>query len=373
MWVTPHNSPNEDLVQCSAEGSSTWEVQKGSHQDLPNNTPYDLHQVALTGLKADQTYRFRIGNETKEYQFHTLSSDPAKPLKFVAGGDMYHDDMASLRETNHEAASRSPAFALLGGDIAYASGLEASESKQNRPPQTFDRWHEWLQAWTEDMVTPEGNMIPMVSVIGNHDTRGGYDQKPEEAPFFYALFPTPGNIGRKVIDIGSEISLILLDSGHTHPVDGEQTEWLEKTLKERQDIRTKFVTYHVPAYPSGRPAQNARSTAVRKHWVPLFDKYGVTMSFENHDHTYKRTHPITNGAIDPNGVLYVGDGAWGIKDLSEPKNAGNPLFAKTAKARHFIEVQMDDENATIAAISSAGDIIDTCTHKLKPALAKAPN
>jgi hypothetical protein len=56
----------------------------------------------------------------------------------------------------------------------------------------------------------------------------------------------------------------------------------------------------------------------RKHWVPLFEKYRVPVVLEHHDHTFKRTKPLVDGAADDNGVLYLGDGSWGR--LRTPKD-----------------------------------------------------
>ena len=118
---------------------------------------------------------------------------------------------------------------------------------------------------------------------------------------------------------------MLLDTGHTTPIDGEQTDWLEKTLKERADHPNVFVVNHVPAYPSfrrpkARRARPGTGEGNRKHWVPLFEKYRVPVVLEHHDHTFKRTKPLLDGLADDNGVLYLGDGSWGR--LRTPQAAG---------------------------------------------------
>ena len=104
-----------------------------------------------------------------------------------------------------------------------------------------------------------------------------------------------------------------MDSGHTHPINGAQTEWLAGVLEARQLVPHKFALYHVPAYPSSRPFNYGISKQIRKNWVPLFDKYKLTAAFENHDHDYKRTHPLLEGKTAPKGVIYLGDGAWGVE------------------------------------------------------------
>ena len=168
------------------------------------------------------------------------------------------------------------------------------------------------------MVGRDGRLIPMVACIGNHEVDGGYNKPRDKAPFFYALFDgLYPETGYATLDFGDYLSLVLLDTGHTTPIDGEQTDWLEKTLKERADHPHVIVVNHVPAYPSfrndrtARTARRAPASGNRKHWVPLFEKYRVPVVLEHHDHTFKRTKPLLDGLAHDNGVLYLGDGSWG--------------------------------------------------------------
>jgi hypothetical protein len=365
LWLTPPGE-TKDLVTYRSDDDDTWHEQQGIHKNLPEDAKYVLHTAELTGLQPDKTYLFRIGSQEKIYKFHTIPATLTKPLKFVAGGDMYHDDIPTLRETNRQAALTGPSFALVGGDIAYAAGWGtgyfpkwASKMINKHRTQEFGKWLEWLKAWTEDMVTPEGYLIPMLPILGNHDVVGGFDETPEQAPFFYALFPMPGSQGYNVVDFGDWMSIMLLDSGHTHPIEGKQTEWLDEKLKARQNVPFKCAVYHVPAFPSYRNFDYRYSAEVRKNWVPLFDKYHLNMAFEHHDHAYKRTYPILNGVIDPAGVVYVGDGAWGVKKPRKPRSESKRWYLeKTAQARHFILVEHDMSNTKVSAITGEGIVID---------------
>jgi hypothetical protein len=56
---------------------------------------------------------------------------------------------------------------------------------------------------------------------------------------------------------------------------------------------------------------------VREYWAPLFERYGVQIAFENHDHVYKRTVPLRSGAPHADGVVYIGDGSWGMASDTE--------------------------------------------------------
>jgi hypothetical protein len=93
---------------------------------------------------------------------------------------------------------------------------------------------------------------------------------------------------------------------------------LNNTLKERSTIPYKFVIYHVAAFPSVRKWDGSTAKDIRKHWVPLFEEYGVSAVFENHDHAYKRSKLLKRGVVDPTGVLYFGDGGWAV-DARTPK------------------------------------------------------
>ena len=65
-------------------------------------------------------------------------------------------------------ASRSPDFALLGGDLAYANG------------QDWKRWLDWIEEYADHARIADGLSIPFVVAIGNHEVIGGYGQTPKK-------------------------------------------------------------------------------------------------------------------------------------------------------------------------------------------------
>src|SRR5690625_4769659 len=140
------------------------------------------------------------------------------------------------------------------------------------------------------MIDSEGRLIPFISAIGNHEVEGGYRTK-EEAKIFYRMFSFPQN-GYGVLDFSDYMSIIILDTDHTHKIIGDQTNWLAGTMVARSDVPHLFPSYHVGAYPSGRPYNTAVSRRIRENFVPIFEENGVKLAFEHHDHTYERTVPI---------------------------------------------------------------------------------
>lgn len=355
QWITPLNE-NKGHIQFKGTHESLWQMADSQFHPLPNQTPYGVHRLELLNLSPDSEYIFRIGNEAKEYKFLTLPDQLTNPLTFVEGGDIYHDGIELYEKMNRQAASLNPRFVLWGGDLAYGANRYFLSWEKS------ERWLELMSVWSKTMITSNGHLIPLITVIGNHEVTGRFDQVPAKAPFFYALFPMPGY---QVIDIGNYLSLFLLDSGHTHPIEGKQTEWLKNVLATRRDVPFKFACYHVPAFPCVRSYKNKHSSLVRKYWPSLFEEFHLLAAFEHHDHAYKRTHLIKDGKVSPDGVLYLGDGGWGVQKIRKPRTPSRSWYlAKTAKQRHFILVTLTpDKKVRYQAINTEGAIFDEYVQK----------
>ena len=361
QWISKNSEIDNSVYYkpfniCDEKEQTPFFHKLATYEKMPDGHPFLIHQVELTDLLPGVIYVFKISENGQLYKFKTIPKELTE-LKFVEGGDIYRNGIDIVEETNRQAAAQNPMFAVIGGDIAYS----ADPSNAFFPEDAY-RWLRFFKAWTNTMVTKEGFLIPIIPVIGNHETRGGYGQTPAEAAFFYAFFPMPGKKGYNVLDFGNYMSLILLDSGHTHPISGQQTEWLEKTLKARSAVPYKFAVYHVPAYPSIRNFSNAVSLALRKNWVPHFDTYSLKVAFEHHDHTYKRTYPLKNGRKHEKGVIYIGDGAWGIAKPRPPARL-IPYVEKSAQSRNFILVTLNELCVTYEAINPNGEIIDRVIQK----------
>ena len=92
--------------------------------------------------------------------------------------------------------------------------------------------------------------------------------------------------------------------------------------------------------------------------MPLFEEGGVQVAFENHNHTYKRTHRIKGGKVDESGVLYLGDGSWGVHTRKAAKVDSTWYLAKTASINSFYMVEMVKGDCVFEAIDSDGKMFD---------------
>lgn len=116
----------EPVVYYGKNSSATPEGHEFSQMGRPTRFPgleRWVHFTQLTGLEPGETYYFSAGGSeigfSTERKFRTISAE-SEPVRFVTGGDMWIEP--ATFELMRQAASQSPQFALVGGDIAYAEG-----------------------------------------------------------------------------------------------------------------------------------------------------------------------------------------------------------------------------------------------------------
>jgi acid phosphatase type 7 len=355
-WVDIYEDSSR-TVWHRKRGDADWNQSQAEHGTM-GPTTLQVRRVELTGLTPDTTYEFGIGNQPEDashfWRFRTLPATLNRPIRFVEGGDMMHT-RGMMDKMAKQMQELDPDFALLGGDLAYANLNKGS------------RWIDWLGVWMSRSVAKNKRLIPLVVLIGNHEVQGGYGGKPpEDASYFYGLFPLPDNRAYYALDFGNYLSLLLMDSNHTNPVSGVQTEWLREAIEKRSGQTFLFAAYHFPAYgttkapENGLPIDAPLAIEIRKHWVPLFERFGVTAVFEHDHHNFKRTHRLRNHQRDDeNGILYLGDGAWGVEPRDVPKPEVGWWLAKAEPRNHLWLAEIrSDKTALLQAIDDEGTVFD---------------
>ncbi|HOJ33407.1 MAG TPA: metallophosphoesterase family protein [Candidatus Hydrogenedentes bacterium] len=337
----PHNGEKEKYAHCT---EATY--YKTVLEILDRRA---LYVAALKNLAPGQTYYFIAGDEkngfSEEKSFRTMRGGMA-PFRFVTGGDMNiyprTEKLAKL------AGEQDPDFVAVGGDLPYANGLFAE----------YNDWDEWFRIWNTYIVGRDGRMIPIVAAIGNHEVNSYESDNIElRSPFFVSLFGRQGEsiyFSRKLSDYAV---LFVLDTGHLFPHDGAQLDWLKTEFEKFKDVKYKFALYHVPLYPTHRPYEGPASVAGRTYWGPLFDQYGLTVGFENHDHVFKRSKPLRGNQVVRKGTVYVGDGTFGV----EPRTVDpQPRWynEKEGSIAHFWVVDVTPKKVSLKAIDEDGKTID---------------
>lgn len=313
-----------------------------------------LYMAALKDLVPGTTYYFIAGDPkygyTQEWSFKTLPGGNA-PLRFIDGGDM--NIGLRTRKLLKWAGQQEPDFVVVGGDIPYANGLLAE----------YDDWIQWFANWDAFMNGYTGRMIPIVTAVGNHEVnRYESEDLLLRSPMYLSFFGRQGDTTYHARQFSDDMVFFLLDSGHLLPHDGAQAAWLEQEMAKYQNVKYKLAAYHVPLYPTHRPYEGEGSANGRNHWGPIFDKYGLTVGFEHHDHVFKRSKPLKNIQVVEagQGTIYVGDGTFGVdprKIDPEPRWYNE----KEGSIAHFWVVDVKPDSLDLKAIDEDGALVDEFT------------
>ncbi|MFE2598115.1 purple acid phosphatase family protein [Streptomyces sp. NPDC059396] len=333
--------------------------------ELPAVDQYYLH-VPLERLRPGTTYYYGVGHEgfdpADPRHLTTVSTFRTAPAAartdafvFTAFGDqgVSYDALAN----DQVILGQNPAFHLHAGDICYADS-----SGQGDSSDTYDArvWDQFL-AQTETVAS----RVPWMVTTGNHDMEAWYSPDgyggqnarwtlpgggldPVKSPGVYSF--TYGNVGVVALDANDVSHEIRANTGYT---DGAQTRWLDRrlaALRADRDIDFIVVFFHHCAFST--TSAHASDGGVREAWVPLFDKHGVDLVINGHNHVYERTDALRSGTVRRrvdigatvdsvrDGIAYVTAGGAGKALYSFPapdSYEGNASEVESVSSYHWSE------------------------------------
>lgn len=280
------------------------------------------HCLTLKGLDPGSLVYYRVGigeaPASPLSRFHTAAR-PGASFRFAALGDC-GSGFAVQRRLAARMQEDEPEFVLVTGDVVYEKGSQAEYDRKFFPIyRTLLSRAAWFPA------------------LGNHDlgTRGG-------APFL-DNFHLPNNERWYSLDWG-DVHLVALDSTSPLGPGTPQDRWLAQDLASARSA-WKIAWFHHPPYTK---AKHEPSLPVRKAWVPLFERYGVQLVLNGHNHVYERTRPIR-------GVTYVVTGGGGAS-LHGARPAD---FLEVSDSRHhYLRLQASPERLSWEAVDADGRVLD---------------
>lgn len=250
------------------------------------------HEVEFTGLKPNTRYTYRVGDGTNwsEWIDFTTAAAGFEPFSFIYYGDAQNNiDSAVPRVFRQAFADRPEAKIVVNaGDLIDNANSE-------------EQWGQWHRA--DGFINQQ---VASISIPGNHEYSGGL------STFWRPQFPYPdngpGNAELKQTAYWLDyqgVRFIGLDTNHQSNATlmAAQTAWLEQVLQSNPHKWT-VVTFHHPVYSTTGTRNNPN---VRSQWGPLFERYGVDLVLQGHDHSYGRGNVATarQSAAVHNGVVYV--------------------------------------------------------------------
>lgn len=318
-YLTPPGTRQQSLLwetNRAAKGVVEWGETTHFDHRLSFDTPDRLHKTALTGLKPNTAYFYRVRAETPDgarldsgaLSFRTMPG-PDTPLVFAVTADTQERPFINFRLSQAIWAQR-PHFLVLAGDLI---GGEEDER----------RWH-----WTDEYFVGMGPLaehVPVLAARGNGDVDmvdaatdrrvfthfDRYHNQPDQGRGYYSW--RIGDIEFFVLD-----GNLALRERQEPGFRGRQRAWLAEALKA-STARWKIAVHHQPAYSSDEDDYGDSYTGpttggdaeIRQDFVDLYERYGVDLVLSGHIHSYERAWPLTRGRPACGGVTYLQVGGGG--------------------------------------------------------------
>lgn len=260
------------------------------------------HSVEFKGLLPNTVYGYRVGDGeiwSEWFQFTTASERKTDKFSFLYVGDAQNFILELWSRVIREGFKVAPdaKFFVHAGDLVNTAHTE-------------QQWHEWFTAG--GFIH---SMIPSVPTPGNHEYRAINEEDKslkkrrlsvQWKPQFTLPENGPEGLEETVYFMDyQDMRLIVLNSNERVEL---QAEWLENLLRNTPH-KWKIVTYHHPLFSASSGRDNA---ALRALWKPIFDRYGVDLALQGHDHSYARGRVAPGENIadginkrDQTGTVYV--------------------------------------------------------------------
>jgi 3',5'-cyclic AMP phosphodiesterase CpdA len=265
---------------------------------------------------------------------HTVRTSAAAEvlLRFAAYGDT-RDGHEVHRKIVEDVMGFHPALVLQTGDLVH-DGRVAEQWK------VFD-----------EITGAMRSQIPYYPVRGNHDVgpEGYYEQRVTQPVL-------SGNKHYYSFEKGS-LHFVGIDTEEPLDPKSDQGRWLETDLAQAQ-ASGRFIIpfFHKAIFTIGPHATDPAVRALKPILHPVFQRHGVRLVFEGHDHIYYRTVR--------DGITYVVTGGGGapLYDGKHPE-LGLPRDV-FKKAHHFCIVDVYADRLAVTAYQSDLAKLDRFTVKV---------
>ena len=295
------------------------------------------HQATARDLPADLPLRYRVGSDAGWSPVRVIRPTPTgDDFRFVHFGD--HGRTQDSRNVARAIRAAQPDFALLAGDLSYASG-----SSSLGPQEVWDEWFDLVEAEL-------GAETILMTAAGNHENEGNNGVAYRNRMAMPTSTVSPDGtfytfqLGRVQF---------IVSTGGAFATDGTlvteilflETQLARAALRRAAgEIDFIVVSQHFTIWTdqAGRGPANLTLVALQEN---IFVRYGVDLLAVGHDHIYQRSHPMGFGLRNPLGYVQItsGCGGVGIRGF-EPRIQGwsakelaEPLFVEYVVSRGRID------------------------------------
>lgn len=246
----------------------------------------------------------------------TPSPSSPKPFVFAVIGDWGAGTDAQARIAGQVCRQHSRiglVDVVTVGDNFYNPDGRATQSNFYRPMKCLLPWVRWHATW------------------GNHDQGG-------------TSTGTVLGAKRRYTWRAGGAEFFMLDSNAV--TSRAQQQWLESALRASK-ARFKIAVFHHPGRSVGGVHQPDAN--VRARWIPLFERYHVTLVLNGHEHDYE--HHLANG------VHYVISGGGGA--IAYGCEREDPALVRCESTHEYLLVSIGATEITVTAILPSGRTLDS--------------
>ncbi len=292
-----------------------------------------LHQVEVTGLRADTLYEGRVEGSGFERAVRLMTAPASDApfegrLVFLVYGDnrTRHDiHRGVVARMAEETDAR---FLVHTGDFVEVGGRPAD-------------WRRYF-----DIAAPLLRLAPIYPTLGNHELYG-----PGGRLRYQRYFAPASRVAWQAWTHGP-VRLISMDSNDDLEPEGPQLQWLRAQLERaRDDTSVRFVILFVHHGPLSSGRHGDHPIMARLGLAGELAAAGVDLVLAGHDHMYER------GEAD--GLKYVVTGGGGAPLYDVNRRRSGQLSFQVR--HHYLRMAVDGERLFLAAVDLDGEVFERCS------------
>jgi predicted phosphodiesterase len=314
---------------------------------------YMRHRVFVSGLKPGTRYLYRLGegdNLSDVYTFKT--PEQGKDFSFIIVADSQGYKRSDFEHYKRVLDKANDMF----GDVDFYIHLG----------DFVDDGKNFLQ-WKYVLDVPRDVMAnnTFVPVAGNRDdmevfeyfTLGSvYDTRPMANGYYSFTI--------------NDVHFVVLYTAGNKDLPKKQRNFLEDELSKHKDSRVVVLTHKAP-YTNANHADDKEIVALREELLPVFDKYGVELVLQGHDHFFFRSEPVYDGKVGSYTYTNVKDGDDDVDMMSDVKGTIYLINSSSGVSQYdgafrnmddihaFKSFNMNNPTFTYCAVTENGIILKT--------------
>jgi acid phosphatase type 7 len=306
------------------------------------------HSVVFDGLLPDTWYTYRVGDHLhwSEWNRFKTASNNSNAFEFLYFGDIQNKIRPLCSQVLIAAAQTVPEarFWLFAGDLVN-DGSDDNE------------WYSFFNAlgWM-------AKSYPLALVAGNHEYPHPRQIKTGERkitklwqPHFNLPQNGPKGLEQTCYHFEYQGVFFLVLNGNEKLE--EQARWMERILRTNK-LSWIIVAIHQPIYSTSK---KRNVTIYQNLFAPIFDRFGVDLVLQGHDHAYSRTFPLKNHEKTKpgeKGTIYLMS-ITGPKSYPIDSRYAHLFAASTVDKQLFQSVRVEPKKIEVKAFDLSGKIFDT--------------